>query len=260
MSTEPVIESGLQVITRLIDRPSVEELDTELFFNKLQNTDIVEIKGTVSSGIRFLLIKLIAKCILPLQYSGLNSDVLFINTEHQFEISHLVNILNSEISDIQGPINVDKLVREVLTRLKIINCYNHHQFFLSLNSLDNLLLKNKKIGFIVIDSISAYYWQQKDDLSYNSFFMKIMNIVRKVSIDFKVVVIYTKQLNFESKKSTIEWQEGKKIVRYEIYLYKNENTDKSVCDVKSGKDKKKLHYQISEAGLKWTKEENKIIF
>lgn len=259
MSTKPVIESGLQVITRLIDRRSVEDLDNDLFFNKLENSDVIEIKGTVSSGMRFLLIKLIAKCILPSKYNGLDVDVLLINTENQFQVSHLFNILHHEISDIQGPINIDKLVREVLNSLKIINCYNHNQLFLTLHSLDNLLLKSKKIGVIVIDSVSAYYWQQKDELSYNSFMMNIINITRKVTIDFKVLTIFTKQFNFESKKLSTERHEGKHIVRYKINLYKDENNNQLICNVKSGADQKKLCYKISESGLQWTQRENKII-
>ncbi|NP_001152815.1 X-ray repair cross complementing protein 2 isoform X1 [Nasonia vitripennis] len=253
MSTETVFESGLQLITRLIDRRSVEDLDNDLFFNKLQNSDVIEIKGTITSGMRCLLTKLIAKFILPSKYDGLDVDVLFINTENQFQISHLFNFLQQEISNIQGPINVDQLVREILNSLKIINCYTHNQLLLTLHSLDNLLLQNKKVGVIVIDSISTYYWQQKNDLSYNSFIMKILNNIRKVTIDFKVLTIYTKQFNFESKKLSTEQHEGKKIVRYEINMYKNENTNEFICDVKSGADKKQLSYRISETGLQWIK-------
>ncbi|XP_011498040.1 PREDICTED: DNA repair protein XRCC2, partial [Ceratosolen solmsi marchali] len=244
MNTELVIESGLQVIGRLIDRPSVQDLDNDLFFNKLENTDIIEIKGTISSGVSILLSKLIAKCILPLQYNGLGVEVLFINTENQFQMSNLYNVVRSNVCDFHGPINVDNLVKEMLNNLKIINCYNHSQFLLILNSLDNILLKYKGIGFIIVDSISAYYWQQKDYLSYDLYLIKMLNSIKKKTIDFKVVILYTKQFNFESKKKTVYWYEESKIIRYKICLTKNENSNELICDIKSGNDKKQLHYKI----------------
>ena len=257
MSSEPMIESGLQVITRLIDRPSIQDLDNDLFFNKLENTDIIEIKGTICSGVTALLTKLIAKCILPLQYSGLDIDVLLINTDNKFKISELFNLMRTEISDIEGPTKVDDLVKKLLNNLKIINCYNHQQFFLLLNSLDNILLRNKRVGLITIDSISAYYWQQKNDLSYNSYLNKILSIIRKVTIEFKVVTLYTKQYHFESKKQTMEWNEAKKNVRYEVCLNRNDNSNELFCNVKTGKDTKRLRYIITKNSIIWITWKNK---
>ncbi|XP_058791917.1 DNA repair protein XRCC2 [Phymastichus coffea] len=259
MSSDLIIESGLQVVTRLIDRPSVEDLDNDLFFNKLRNTDVVELRGTVSSRLNLLLTKLIVKCILPLQYNGFSIDVLLINTENQFRVSHLVNILKDEISAIQGPINVDSIVEKLLNNLKIINCYNYYQFFVTINSLDNILLKNKKVGMIVLDSISAYYWLQKDELSYNSYVMKMLNIIRKITIEFKVVTLYTKQYNFESKRETVEWHEGKKYLRYLISLSRNEDSNELICNIQSGKDKKQLYYKINGSNIVWVEKASKKI-
>jgi DNA-repair protein XRCC2 len=259
MNTLLVIESGLQVIARLIDRPSIQDLDNHLFFNKLESTDIIEIRGTISSGINELLSKLIAKCILPLQFNGLGADVLFINTENQFQITKLYDVMQANICDIHGPINTDSIVKESLNNLKTINCYNYFQFYLTLNSIDDILLKHKGVSLIIVDSISAYYWQQKDYLAYNVYLLKIINIIRSKTVAFKVVILYTKQFNFESKKKTIRWYEGKKIIRYEICLNNNENSNELTCNVTSGNDKKQLCYKIDAFDFIWINQENKKI-
>ncbi|XP_014213727.1 DNA repair protein XRCC2-like, partial [Copidosoma floridanum] len=250
MSAEPIVESGLQLITRLIDRPSVQDLDSDLFFKGLDNNDVVEIRGTIGSGVDELLNKLITKCILPLKYNGLNMEVLLLNTENQFQISRLYRNLHNEITNVQGPIKVDEIVLGLLNNLKITSCYNHQQLLLTLSSLENILLTNKKVGMIVLDSISAYYWQKKDE-SYNTYLMKFLRIIRKVTIDFKVVVLYTKQFDFASKKHTLEWHEGKKLLRYEISLCINEHLNQLVCNIKSGEDKKQLSYELNNLVFTW---------
>lgn len=252
ISPNVIKETGLQVVTRLIDRPSLEDLDNDLFFNKLGNTDIIEMKGAISCGLSLLLTKLIAKSILPMKYNGMNTDVLLINTENQFLVSQLFNTLKSEITDFEGPINVDSIAKGLLSNVTMINCYDSNQLFVNINSLDNILLNHKKVGLIIIDSINTYYWQKVDDkLSYNSHVMKMLGIVKKVSTEFKVVTLYTKQFNFESKKQTLEWLEYKKSLRYVITLHKNEGSDELICDIESGGDKKQLCYKLCDSSIVW---------
>lgn len=257
MSSEPVVESALQVTTRLIPRPSVQELDNDIFFNKLDNMDFVEIRGTVNSRIHELLIRLIVKSILPLSCDGLDMDVLFIDTENHLTMDHVFKFLHDEVCDHLGPNNVGALVKKLLNNLKVVKCYSYHQFLLTLNSLDNILLKNKRVGMIVIDNISSFYWEFKLDLSYNSYLMKFLNIIKNVTSDFRVLTIYTKQFNFVSKKQTSEWQEGKKILQYEISLSMDEKSSDLICEIKSRTEKRQLCYKINETGVDWTKCINK---
>lgn len=251
MSNEPIIESGLQLVTRLIDRTSVHELDNDLFFKGLKNTDMIEIQGTIDSGLIGLLYKLVTKCVLPKKYNGLNMDVLVINTENKFDVSKLYKNMYQEISDYEGPVKIDDVVQNLLNSVQCIYCYSHDQFCMTLMELDNILLKNKKVGMIVLDSLSAYYWQKKDE-SYNSYLMKMLKMIRKLLIDFKVIVVYTKQLDFASKKQTLEWYEAKKIVSYEINLSKCENTNKFICCVKSGLERKQLFYEFKNSIFTWS--------
>ncbi|KAJ8682741.1 hypothetical protein QAD02_018533 [Eretmocerus hayati] len=247
MNFETKIESGLQCVIRLIHRPSVQELDRDLFFKELQNTDIVEIQYSNSSGVAVLLTKLIAKCLLPSSCNGLNMHVILVNTENQFQVSQLVRVMRVEACDVLGPTDVGDMVKNILNNLRIINCYNHHQVLLTLNSLDDLLLQNKKVGLVVIDSASAYFWQNKTDLSYNSYLAKILTIIEKKISYFKVLTLYTKQFNFISKKQTREWLEIQKLVRYELSLDVNEKN--LICTSRSGKNEKQISYVVDNLGI-----------
>lgn len=253
MSLEPTVESALQVITRLIPRPSVEDLYKDIFFNKLENSDIIEIRGTLNSRIHEFLTRLIVKSILPLSCNGLDMDVLLIDTVNHFTINHVFKVLRDEICDHHGPTNVDELVKKLLTNLKVVKCYTYHQLLLTLNSLDNMLLKHKRVGLIIIDNISSFYWEFKLDLSYNSYLMKLLNIIKNITGDFRVLTMYIKQFNFVSKRQTLEWQEGRKILRYEICLSVDEKSCDLVCKVKSGNEERQFSYKINERGVDWTK-------
>ncbi|KAL7288576.1 hypothetical protein TKK_0017315 [Trichogramma kaykai] len=247
-----LVETYVQLLSRLIQRPPVVDLDSILFFNELDNKDVIEVKGSVSSGVPSLLVQIVTKSILPSKYNGLDMDVFYINTENQFQISAVFEAALNEMREFEGHSKLDEEVKSALTKLKMIHCYNYYQFLVTINNLQDILIENKKIGLIIIDSISAYYWQQREtELSYDSFVLKLLKNVQKSSSEFKILTLYTKPIDFVSKNKSSNAYELRNLLSYDISLVRDEKSNELNCSVRYKNKIKTLKYEITKTKLKW---------
>lgn len=87
-------ESGLQLLARLVNRPDVSHIEPELFSNSdLKPRDVIELRGGPGSGKTLMVTHLLAKCILSREYGGTGAGAILINTDHHFQLTRLVAIL-----------------------------------------------------------------------------------------------------------------------------------------------------------------------
>ncbi|CAK9810614.1 DNA repair protein XRCC2 [Anthophora plagiata] len=265
------IESGTELLTRLSSKPSLFNLENTLFPQGLRNSDVVEISGEQSTGKTLLLCQMLAKCILPDCYEtnrigGCNASAIFINTDHRFQISKLIESMNDIVSfTLNGQVteinsNKMNIIQNCLHNLHIIDCYDNEQFSLTLRMLDDMFLGNPKIALIAIDSITAYYWQDREDNvnTIDSYIRKLLKLIRMHTTQFNVVTIYTKQyenlLYDKGKKSMDQFLNN---VDYKIQLCRMHNSQHLTCKLETVRIVRKICYSITSNGIKWEMEQGR---
>ncbi|XP_078044588.1 X-ray repair cross complementing 2 [Augochlora pura] len=270
MSGKIQVESGTQLLARLICRPTLESLERTLFPEGPGSTDVIEINGVHSTGKTLLLSQLLAKCILPdydgtVHIKGCNASAVLINTDHHFQISNLIEIMTDIVNVAYAPLvtlnSVDantnriNILRNSLQNLHIINCYHSEQFCLTLRTLDNIFLTNAQIALLAIDSLTAYYWQDRENsfTSIDTYIKKLLKIIRLHTDLCKITTIYTKSwksiIKYENNKFTTKCLNN--TIEYRIHLRKTKGLHNRTCILETEDTFKKMCYSVSTNGIKW---------
>lgn len=190
-------ESGLQLLERLIARPSIKNL-TPLLPDELSN-EIIEIIGNTSTGKTLFLIECIAKCITPKNVDGLDTGVIYIDLDGQFDITKLVKIIKRLVKNAN-----EELVKSCLKKFTLINCYDSPTLFVTFQRLKLFLTEQCQVGLIILDSVSANYWQDSilgGEKYIDTYVEKMISSLKRCLQDFKVPIMFTRQIYFQSKYS-----------------------------------------------------------
>ncbi|KAF3427319.1 hypothetical protein E2986_00336 [Frieseomelitta varia] len=259
------IESGTELLGRLNKKSSLCGLEDTLFFKGPLCTDIIEISGVKSSGKTLLLSQMLAKCILPNchEIKGCNASAVLINTDHHFQISKLVELMSNIANAVNTvsfttdtvDVKFDKIavIKNSLRNLHVINCYDSEQFAVTLRTLNNIFIENTKIALLAIDSITAYYWQDREDnhITINAYVKNLLQLIRTHTAQFNVATIYTKLYeNIDNK--------GKKLtdnINYRIRLCKTCDSKNFICTLETTQIVRKIHYSILSNGIRWKMDE-----
>jgi DNA-repair protein XRCC2 len=273
-------ETGVQLLARLSSRPNLSSLNETLFPDGVNLGNVIEISGNSGSGKTTLITQFLVQCLLPKTWNefkigGLGAGAIIVNTDHHFQVLKLVssmeslmmNCRESDKSENQYQKHMDsktieKIIKESLSNLIVLNCYDSQQFFVTFHSLENILSSNAITSLIIIDSISAYYWQdaaaggvRKMDL----YLKKTLKALQTCVEEYKVIIMYTKQAHFQSKVSFTEVcaaTPGLGNVTYKIQLNRVEGKDTEdmfFAEVSTIATKHVHQYSISKEGLLWVK-------
>lgn len=188
-------ESGLQLLERLISRPLIKNL-SPLLPDEL-TSEIIEIIGNTSTGKTLFLTECIAKCISPQSSNGLNTSVVYIDLDGQFDITKLVEIIQRLVKNCD-----EDLIKSCLKKFTLVDCYDSPTLYVTFQRLRLFLTEHCQVGLVIVDSVSANYWQ--DSISGGEKYMdtyveKIISSLKMCLEDFKVPIIYTRQSYFQSK-------------------------------------------------------------
>lgn len=195
MAFKSQAESGLQLLERLLARPLIKNL-TPLLPDEL-TSEIIEIIGDTSTGKTLFLTECIAKCVIPKKSNGLDTGVVYIDLDGQFNIDKLVKIIKRLVKNAD-----ENLVKSCLKKLTLINCYDSPTLYVTFQRLKLFLTEHSQVGLVIVDSVSANYWQ--DSISSGEKYMdtyveKMMSSLKLCLKDFKVPIIFTRQSYFQSK-------------------------------------------------------------
>ncbi|KDR18012.1 DNA repair protein XRCC2-like [Zootermopsis nevadensis] len=271
-------ETGVQLLARLSSRPNLNSLSETLFPGGINLGNIIEISGDSGSGKTTLITQFLVKCLLPKTWNeftigGLGAGAIIVDTDHHFQILKLVSIMESLLmkcresntSEVQLPKHIDskiieKIIKESLANLIVLNCYDSVQLFVTFHSLENILSSNANTSLIIIDSLSAYYWQdvavrgiRKMDL----YLRKMLKALQSCTEEYKVIVMYTKQTHFQSNVNFAEDSTatpGPGNVSYKIQLNRvegKETEDLFLAEVSTPVTKCVHQYTVSDDGLMW---------
>lgn len=189
-------ESGLQLLERLVARPIIKDL-TPLLPDEL-TSETIEIIGNASTGKTLFLTECIAKCIIPQNACGLDTGVVYIDLDGQFNIIKLVKIIKRIIKNAD-----DNLVKACLNKLTLINCYDSPTLYVTFQRLKLFLTEQSQVGLVILDSVSANYWQDSvsgGEKYMDSYVEKIISSLKLCLEDFKVPIMFTRQSYFQSKQ------------------------------------------------------------
>ncbi|XP_034944942.1 DNA repair protein XRCC2 [Chelonus insularis] len=260
------IESGLELLARLETRLTLHALENILFPNGLPRNATIELCGNLSSGKVILFTQLIAKCILPVKHNGetiggLGVSVLFINTNYHFVItklrSSIINFLyQRKIPDLT-PGTIDTIVRRSLSNLIIINCYDSSSYFLTLQTLDDILSSNKNISLVAIDNITSYYWEDRQkggSWMMNRYIRNTLKIVQNHTFQRNILLLYTRvsDSTYKDNIQCVDKSELEKI-NFRINLQHNEESNTYLCTVESRTQTNNIYYTIDSNGIMWNK-------
>lgn len=140
----------------------------------------MELHGTEGTAKTEMLYYLITRCILPAKQGGLEAEVVFVDTDFHFDTLRLVTILENRLArwsagttsescrkqsteeeEQEQEDEGDELVKACLQRLFVVHCSSSAQLLLSLHYLEGWFSSRPALGLLVLDSISAFYWQDR---------------------------------------------------------------------------------------------------
>lgn len=267
MTTQKTAESGFGFLVRLASKPSFLNIEPKLFPNGLLAKQTVEICGETSTGKTLLLTQLITKCILPSSVDGLGTSIILLNTDQHFQISRLSNMMLSILKNNWNKSNdeAERIIDESLANLTVISCYDTCQFMVSLHALDLMLLKDKSVNLLIVDSISSFYWLHRERnglCTLDSYVKQLLKIIQKHAFQANVSVIYTKSCEtgpHVRERINCTSQPTLESVNYRVTLENNNNT-KFCCKVETSSDREIIPYIINDNGLHWNWIKNCFLF
>ncbi|XP_010588393.1 DNA repair protein XRCC2 [Loxodonta africana] len=148
-------ESGTELLARLEGRSSLKVIEPYLFADEESpvHGDILEFHGPEGTGKTEMLYHLTARCILPKSEGGLEIEVLFIDTDHHFDMLRLVTILEHRLSQ-----SSEEIIKSCLGRFFLVYCSSSSQLLLTLYSLESMFCSHPSLCLLILDSLSAFYW------------------------------------------------------------------------------------------------------
>lgn len=191
------VESGIQLVARLssIKRPILENVYTQIFpINRPRQGDIVEICGKSNVGKSFLLMEIMSKTILPIEFGGKNANVIFIQTDNNFQIFKFAAILEKHITE-SGANADSEVIKKSLENVIFLQCYSLQELELTIVNLHSVFAENTKCGLLAWDSITAFYWLQcseKRPIRLQTYVKDLVKRIKTVIEVYGVTFIYTK--------------------------------------------------------------------
>lgn len=183
--------SGKQLFLKKLGskRPSLENLSTDLFPDGgIKRGNLVEISGTsVSCGKTQLMMEIIVKTVLPRSLGGKEASVILYNLDHHFCSCFFERIIRKYTKD-------DLLIHESFQRLKIVDIFIPEEFRNQLKQLDeHLLLKDKSVALVAIDSLGAFYYLEEDESIKNMYkhYKHYIDILKSIIRHHQTVIVYS---------------------------------------------------------------------
>ena len=189
-----------------------------MFPHDVQENGLYEFYGKEGTGKTQALLHLIANCILPFDWLGYNiggcgAGAVLLDTDYHFSMVRFAGILEHRIQaaiktseglanqDLPTTEEIDALVKVSLKRLQYVFCNNSFKLLLTLHSLKSYLGSHPDICMLAIDSISAFYWQDRTDSksTQETRMPQIAHIIKELQNMFNLTVFATKSALFEKK-------------------------------------------------------------
>lgn len=241
------VESGAQLLARLVKKPEIENFYPHLFKSGPKYGEIIEIFSDISMS--RLLIDVISEALIPVCLGGPEINILLFSSDGNLHYDYLVKCLQKKIFhrmnlndecyfDESNNEELCNQLRKALNNLHILKIYDASQFYISLYNIEQILMEHSSISMIVFDTLTAFYWSEQgfNVTKMDSYIKSLLLLIHKITKDYKITIFYTRPEYFSSSKGTIESLEscselpaGDKL-NYRIQLL-NSNDDEKTYQV-----------------------------
>eukprot|EP00118_Oscarella_pearsei_P018262 m.186400 g.186400 ORF g.186400 m.186400 type:complete len:256 (+) comp39347_c1_seq2:44-811(+) len=249
-------ETALQLFSRLGAKHRVRCLENPILSlasdTGVLSGDVIELSGDEGTGKTEFLLNVIVQCLR-------NNGLIFIDTDSHFSFARFLTILKAQLKVERSP---ETALKELLSRFYYCRCHSSSQLISTLQELKPLLRKSSDIVCLVIDSVAAFYWQ--DRLLGDSFVeqevnqRKLIEILRDLVISYDLVVMATKGNFIERRRDygrqnhgfmCREWQ---KFVRYN-FVFKKVNSCNFLAEFIGQTRRKSIVFRIENNGIIFNK-------
>lgn len=268
------VECGLKLLTRLTSkkRPSLLHLSPEIMpSDGPKPAEIVEICGESSTSKTMHCMDLIAQAVIPKEYGGKGAAAIVIDTNSNFHVpAQLARFIEKHIFHHRTMANpaadtemlqndtevqqIDDIVFKVLRKIQIFKCYSAEEYQLTLLDWKNVLMTNKDISLLVVDSLTTFYWSELGDreqgIRMDTYLRRKVQELRNLVDEFKLVAIYTRPMEFGNFSPAKD-----DLIDYKIHLKSNrsDETDVVAREALNYYADKKLSrkFVINDHGIEW---------
>lgn len=169
----------------------------------LKSGDVIEFCGTEGTGKSEILLNIVIRCVLPKTFDGRNlgkeTDIVYISTDHKFDIQRLTGLLENQISQcvsLDDPQHKE-LVLSSLARVHVVHCNTSSELTLSLQYLKSFLHHQSNVSGLVLDNVASYYWMDRDK-SESHWITSLKQLIQ----DYHLSVFASKPLLFHKTART----------------------------------------------------------
>ena len=136
----------------------------------LLSGQFISISGDHGSGKSELLVHAAVKSALSDDFGGQRQSVVYFSLDSKFDIERISSVAKYKIirsnSSLarqarSSPALLQSHIRDTLSRIHIVPCYNPHSLFMALMrlSMDRLLLED--VSLVIMDSFGSYFYSNK---------------------------------------------------------------------------------------------------
>lgn len=213
MSTNLKVESGLQLLSRIIKRPGIENFYPILFETGPKQGDIIELFSDISTS--GLLLDMICEMLLPVKLGGVEASILILSTDGHLKTENIFEYFRKKLmagikSNTTKEIeqffnNIDDIYNNSLKKILFMEIFDSTQLYITIQNIENVLAKHSNISVVIIDTLTAFYWSEQNlkimkmDLNLKM----LLKSIHKVTKDFKVTILYTRPEYFCSTKEVM---------------------------------------------------------
>lgn len=251
-------ETGESLFKRLRIQPCklVEEVP-----QGLRPGNIVEISGNSGSGKTEKTLEIVIKCICPKMWEGMKMDgeearAIFYDhdftfhplriiqklehlfeTKYHFERQKEMEMESNEsvsskkiftMNDVELGSSKSEFIKVCLQKLFVIRCKDEYEFYTSLQILPKLLKDFESslhpIKLMVVDSLTAFYWLNKNEDTQGKNIQKlVITSIFNLIHTYNLILVVTKPILFRSSKGGEESLLGKQwsdMVNYRVLCKK----------------------------------------
>jgi len=267
-------ETGLAVLSRLGSRPSLDSLLPDLLPPPFpQNTQVTWSGGAgESNAVTSFLVDLMVTAALPKSQKGIaiggcGAGIILLNTDHHVKVRSVAKHMEARVKQVadahyrkltKGERTREnrltssdqwEIVKASLERIHIMEVFTPSCLEISIISISNILSGNNNIACVILDSISAFYYQVRcsHNVNYSNYAKRVLsslnNAVKNTNTSVKVV--YTMHDYFKQGMDDLARVRGDKGAFIEIGLVEEEGKIKQV-----GLEEEKIKVEEEEDNTK----------
>lgn len=261
------LESGVQLLSRLSKKAGIENFYPSLFNCGPNKDEVIEIFSNNSANP--FLYDLITEALLPHLVGGVEAGTVIFNTDGNFDKNNFIEIfkhkLYTKLTEKNIQVNfkdeaMDEILNGCLNNIIIIDIYDPSQLIISIQNLDNILMRHSNISLIIFHTLSAFYWSEQSFkvTKMDLYLKKLLKFVQKITKDFKIVILYTRPEYFCSSKESIENLEPccpiptESRINYRLQVkYSSSDSEYNYVIVQTDEKLVKIPFLIMNGNISW---------